>query len=261
MKLADKFVHPTIFTGDWPNWNGFTFLQWDAKNNVFHPADDYNFGYGNHDLGQAVKCVANGIVIHASKSTVGYGNIVVIKHQLGYNPKRFIKQTYGIDTDVLSTFYAHLQDFIVAVGNEIDCDALIGHVGQSGTTSPHLHFEIYAPVGELEKRGWRFYPSGWPKEKVQQYWLPPYKFIEATKQLADLGEQFLGKPKDYWLQVEKDRESLLAQIGDSDKKWASKLADAEKEIGRLTEESAKVPLHIKSLEESHQKEVGELKAK
>ena len=105
-------------------------LQWHTKNNVWHSGDDYNLGYGNQDLGQSVKCCASGIVIHTSKSTVGYGNIVVIKHQLGYNLKRFIKQTYGIDTDVLYSFYAHLQDFIVAVGNEIDGDALIGHVGK-----------------------------------------------------------------------------------------------------------------------------------
>ncbi len=261
MKLADKWVHPTMFTGDWPNWNGFTFLQWHTKNNVWHSGDDYNLGYGNQDLGQSVKCCASGIVIHASKSTVGYGNIVVIKHQLGYNLKRFIKQTYGIDTDVLYSFYAHLQDFIVAVGNEIDGDALIGHVGKSGTTSPHLHFEVYAPIGELEKKGWRFYPMGWPKEKVQQFWLPAYKFIEASKQIVELGEGFLGKPEKYWLQVEKDRESLLDQIGKVDGKWAVKVANAEKETGRLTEEIAKVSLQVKSLAESHTKEVEVLNGK
>lgn len=262
MKLADKWVHPTMFTGDWPSWTGFTFLQWDAKNKVYHPADDYNLNYGNQDLGQAVKCCANGIVIHASKSSKYYGNIVVIKHQLGYNLKRFIKQTYGIDTDVLYSFYAHLQDFIVAVGNEIDGDALIGHVGKSGnTTSAHLHFEIYAPIGELEKKEWRFYPSGWPEEKVKQFWLPPYKFIEASKQLAELGEQFLGKSKEYWLQVEEDRKSLLTQIGEVDKRWAKKLEERETEIGRLTEESAKLSVEVENADKKHKKEVEDLTVK
>jgi len=42
MKLADKFVHPTIYTGEWPNWNGYAWLDWVASSNCYHPGDDYN---------------------------------------------------------------------------------------------------------------------------------------------------------------------------------------------------------------------------
>ena len=35
-------------------------------------------------------------------------------------------------------------------------------------------------------------PDGLAQGKVQQFWLPTYKFIEASKQIVELGEGFLG---------------------------------------------------------------------
>jgi len=166
MKNAEKFIHPTKFTGNWPNWNGFAFLDWHKENNVYHPGEDYNFGYGDQDLGQDTNCTANGIVVHVSKRTTGYGNLIICKHNLGYNLRKFIKETYGIDTNKLYSLYAHLKDISVNVGDEIDCGQKIGTVGKSGTKWAHLHFEIFAPIGEIAKKAWRFYPVGWSKEKI-----------------------------------------------------------------------------------------------
>lgn len=244
MENANTWVQPTRFSGEYPNgFAGYTFLDFDQNYNTYHPGEDYNWGGGNDDLGQDVVATSSGVVIYANKLATGYGNMVVIKHTLGYNLKRYIKDTYGIDTNELYSLYAHLQDFSVKVGDAVTSGQVIAKVGNTGTTWAHLHFEIYAPIGDLAKTAFRFYPSvatGWTKEKTKLYYLPAYFLIEATKQLPDLIDSFLGKPKDYWLQVEKDRESLLAQVGEIDRNWAAKYEKMEKEkqieISTLTEQ-------------------------
>jgi len=257
MKNAEKFIHPTKFTGNWPNWNGFAFLDWHKENNVYHPGEDYNFGYGDQDLGQDTNCTANGIVVHVSKRTTGYGNLIICKHNLGYNLRKFIKETYGIDTNKLYSLYAHLKDISVNVGDEIDCGQKIGTVGKSGTKWAHLHFEIFAPIGEIAKKAWRFYPVGWSKEKIKQFWLPAYQFIESTKNIESY-ENFLGKSKEYWLQVEKDRIDLLKQIGQCDYEWAKKLEIIEKENQQSAEKSAKEMLKAEKSVISAQNEINKL---
>lgn len=250
MKNADKWIQPTAFTGNYPDWAGFTFLDWDVNNNVFHPGDDYNFGFGDQDFGQAVKSTANGIVVYTSKSMQGYGNLCIIKHTLGYNLKRFIKENYGIETDVLYSLYAHLKDMLVSTGNEIDADALIGHIGKSGTKWAHLHFEIYQAIPDT---GWRYYPTGKSKEWIQDYYLPAYKFIESTKNIESY-DNYLGKPKDYWLQVEKDREALLNQIGSIDQEWSKKLQKVTNEFSTCTIDSATLQTKLESCATTSQKE-------
>ena len=238
MKLAEKWLHSTKFTGQYPDtlWSGYTFLDYHKSLNVYHPGVDYNFGYGNQDLGQDVVATASGTVIHTSKSTKGYGNIIVIKHQLGYNLKRFIKQQYGIDTDILYSFYAHLKGIDVSTGTNVESGIKIGTVGKSGTTWAHLHFEIYAPIGELVKKGWRYYPIGWSKEKIKQYWLPAYTFIEASRQMDYIADTFLGKSRKYWETVELDRKNLMKQIGEVDSVWAKKLEKSENKVSNLEKE-------------------------
>ncbi len=267
MKNADKWVHPTRFTGNWPDWNGYTWLDWAANQNAFHPGDDYNFGSGDDDCGQDVKACANGIVIHTSKSTSGYGNLIIIKHQLGYNLKRFIKETYGIETDQVLSLYAHLKDILVAIGNEIDCDALIGHVGKTGTEWCHLHFELFSLWKDLANTTYRFYPVGWSKDKVKENWIPAYSFIEATKNL-DSYETFLGKSKDYWLQVEKDRESLLKQLGEKESEFLKIQEGLQKQITELVKENQQLMIKTASFNErlekidvTYQKKVSELEEK
>lgn len=239
MQNAERWVHPTKFTGDYPDWNGFTFLDWHKKNNVYHPGDDYNFGYGNQDLGQDVVSTASGTIIHASRRTAGYGPIIIIKHNLGYNLRRFIKETYGIETTTLYSFYAHLKDIFVNEGDQVGEGQRIGTVGKGGTTWAHLHFEIYAPIGELAKKGWRFYPVGWAKETIKKYWLPAYRFIESVKNIETY-ETFLGKSKSYWLQVEEDRKDLMEQLGKEDIAMAKKLKTAYSESKQLEKDIAKM---------------------
>ena len=65
--------------------------------------------------------------IEAAGIDGGYGRRVVINH--GYNYK---------------TLYGHMNKFTVKVGQQVKRGDLIGHVGNSGTsTGPHLHYEVH----------------------------------------------------------------------------------------------------------------------
>jgi murein DD-endopeptidase MepM/ murein hydrolase activator NlpD len=76
--------------------------------------------------GSPVKSTADGIVVYA-----GYkgdlGNVVIISH--------------GED---FQTYYGHLSEIIVKVGQELKASTIVGKVGSTGrSTGPHLHYEIH----------------------------------------------------------------------------------------------------------------------
>lgn len=75
--------------------------------------------------GKRVHAARWGKVVYADKSN-GYGNLVIIMHELGYY-----------------TLYGHLDKILVEAGDDVESGQLIGTVGSTGkTTGPHLHFEI-----------------------------------------------------------------------------------------------------------------------
>ena len=78
------------------------------------------------DLGASVNASLDGTVIKAGYNNGGYGNLIVIQH--GNNMK---------------TYYAHLNEIYVNVGDKLKKDDVIGVVGSTGnSTGPHLHFEL-----------------------------------------------------------------------------------------------------------------------
>jgi murein DD-endopeptidase MepM/ murein hydrolase activator NlpD len=75
--------------------------------------------------GTPVGAAGRGTVVFAGWNSGGYGNLIVIKHRLGWE-----------------TWYAHLAAITVAVGQYVDGRTTIGSVGSTGrSTGPHLHFE------------------------------------------------------------------------------------------------------------------------
>jgi murein DD-endopeptidase MepM/ murein hydrolase activator NlpD len=75
--------------------------------------------------GKLVRASRWGKVVFAGEME-GYGNLVVIEHELGYH-----------------TLYGHLEEILVEQGENVDTGHAIGKVGSSGrSTGPHLHFEI-----------------------------------------------------------------------------------------------------------------------
>lgn len=77
-------------------------------------------------VGSAVVASDGGYVSFAGWTDIGYGYLIVIDHANSY-----------------ATYYAHLSQIYVAVGQGVSRGQVIGAVGSTGnSTGPHLHFEI-----------------------------------------------------------------------------------------------------------------------
>ena len=75
--------------------------------------------------GSSIKPIADGTVI-SSGVNGGYGNVVVIEHDNG-----------------LTSMYAHCDELLVSVGEQVRKNMTIAKVGSTGvSTGPHLHLEI-----------------------------------------------------------------------------------------------------------------------
>ncbi len=77
-------------------------------------------------LGTSVTSAADGVVVAVGRSSVGYGNYVIVGHGGG-----------------IATLYGHLLDTTVKVGDGVARGQQIGHEGSTGlSTGPHVHFEL-----------------------------------------------------------------------------------------------------------------------
>ena len=86
-----------------------------------HTGLDYPAGYGSR-----VGAAGRGNVVFAGWNSGGYGNLVVVRHRLGYE-----------------SWYAHLASIAVGQGQAVVGGNTIGYVGSTGrSTGPHLHFEV-----------------------------------------------------------------------------------------------------------------------
>jgi peptidoglycan hydrolase-like protein with peptidoglycan-binding domain len=86
-----------------------------------HTGLDYPAGYGTR-----VGAAGRGRVAFAGWNSGGYGNLVVVRHRLGFE-----------------SWYAHLSSIAVSAGQWVVGGNTIGYVGSTGrSTGPHLHFEV-----------------------------------------------------------------------------------------------------------------------
>ncbi len=90
----------------------------------------YWYGHRAVDIGSAVgsaiRAADGGYIAFAGWTDVGYGYLVVVDHQNGYQ-----------------TYYAHLSNIFVQEGEVVDRGQVIGAMGSTGnSTGPHLHFEV-----------------------------------------------------------------------------------------------------------------------
>jgi murein DD-endopeptidase MepM/ murein hydrolase activator NlpD len=101
----------------WPAYGRLTQRFWLPA----HPAIDIGA-----PLGTPVYAADAGTVTTAGWSSVGYGNMILIRHNDGF-----------------VTLYAHLSRIDVSVGDAVARGQRIGAIGSTGrSTGPHLHFEI-----------------------------------------------------------------------------------------------------------------------
>lgn len=107
-------------------------FQWPtSRRNIsgwtFH--DPLNPGHIGLDIAarmwDPIVAAADGVVVFAEWGG-GYGNLVIVEHEGGWR-----------------TYYAHLSEIVVKVGQEVRQGELLGGAGTTGhSTGPHLHFEI-----------------------------------------------------------------------------------------------------------------------
>jgi lipoprotein NlpD len=105
------------------NWS------WPAKGEViakFSTKAPTNKGIDiSGSLGESVFAAAAGSVVYAGRGLLGYGNLVIIKH----------------DDQYLSA-YAHNNKLLVKEDQEVKAGQTIAEIGSSGTDKVKLHFEI-----------------------------------------------------------------------------------------------------------------------
>ena len=76
--------------------------------------------------GTYVGAAGRGTVTFAGWNSGGYGNLMVVRHRLGFE-----------------TWYAHLSGFAAGTGAGVAGGTRIGYVGSTGrSTGPHLHWEV-----------------------------------------------------------------------------------------------------------------------
>lgn len=77
------------------------------------------------ELGEPVLAAGAGTVVYAGSGLVGYGNLVIVKHN-----------------DRYLSAYGHNSRLLVAEGQYIKGGDRIADIGDSGTDRPKLHFEV-----------------------------------------------------------------------------------------------------------------------
>ncbi len=91
--------------------------------------------------GQAVNAVADGVVVYAGTGIVGFGELLIVKHN-----------------DTYLSAYGHNDRLLVAEGASVRAGQRIADMGSSGTDTVKLHFEIRRagkpvdPIGLLPRR-------------------------------------------------------------------------------------------------------------
>ncbi len=118
----------TAYAGPVPEGaRGTGAFQWPVLGTI---TQGYWYGHRAIDVGaptgSAVVATDGGFVSFAGWTDVGYGYLIVVDHANGF-----------------STYYAHLNNIYVSVGQELRRGQVIGAVGNTGnSTGPHLHFEV-----------------------------------------------------------------------------------------------------------------------
>ncbi|MEX0732063.1 MAG: peptidoglycan DD-metalloendopeptidase family protein [Aquisalimonadaceae bacterium] len=90
--------------------------------------------------GQEIKAAASGRVVYSGSGLVGYGNLIILKHEDDY-----------------LTAYGYNRELLVDEGVDVAQGQVIGRMGRSGNR-PMLHFELRRegrsvdPLGYLPKQ-------------------------------------------------------------------------------------------------------------
>ena len=163
--IADRFAYPIGKTetvteakdkkDEWYNAQDF------GANN--HLGEDWNKNSGgNTDCGEPVYAAGNGRIVYAENAGIGWGNVVIIEHNLPDGKK-------------IQTLYGHLQT-ILKTGGEVKKREQIGTIGNAdGKYFCHLHFELR----EESCPEWNKAGAGYLAERTG--WIDPSEFIDKNR--------------------------------------------------------------------------------
>ncbi len=268
MTKADQFSFPCQFTGRYPDeWAGYTFLQ-KTEQGALHPGIDWNRGAGEQDFGDPVQCIADGVCVHTSEQGgIGYGEIVVVRHELTDRLYEFVKSRYGIDSHTLYSFYAHLKDSNAKVNQEISRGDLIGWVGKSGTTVSHLHTEIYRAVPGTTWRYWLTLAGGWDEAKIRKYYIDQFDLVVNQPSGEDEGEMTkIRMERDAHWNDKKAIQSRMGIAGDFSitkvMSWIDAHLQFERDVGEKDNQIVQLRKNMEELEgkiESKERELADLR--
>lgn len=144
---------------------GLSYLQYYRDQNAYHGGIDYNYGNGNEDKGQLVYACDWGVVEYVSPPGFngGLGHYFVLRH------------------DDCWTRYLHNDSVFVSKDQKVAPEQEIARVGNSGTTSAHLHFEVLTGLGLLYIRDWHRpygrYWGGLSKARVSEMTRDPEEWL------------------------------------------------------------------------------------
>lgn len=103
--------------------------QWPTEGSVVSPfgsADGVGRGIGiGGTEGQAVRAAASGRVVYAGSGLIGYGPLVIVKHN-----------------DTYLSAYGHNRALLVSQGDDVEQGQVIAQMGLGPGRAPRLHFEI-----------------------------------------------------------------------------------------------------------------------
>jgi murein DD-endopeptidase MepM/ murein hydrolase activator NlpD len=163
--VAEKFAYPIGRTetsteakdprDEWYNAQDF------GRND--HLGEDWNKNSGgNTDCGEPVFAAADGRVVYAENAGEGWGNVVIIEHDLAGGEK-------------IRTLYGHLEKILKTSG-DVKLREQIGTIGSAdGRYYCHLHFELR----EASCPVWNEAGPGYSADR--RGWLDPSDFIDARR--------------------------------------------------------------------------------
>jgi murein DD-endopeptidase MepM/ murein hydrolase activator NlpD len=170
-EMLDQFVVP---------YRGKVISKYGMRRGRMHTGTDIKL-----ELGDTIVAAYQGIVTRA-QSYYGYGKLVVLNHSLG-----------------LETYYAHLSNILVKVGDTISTGQVIGLGGRTGrATGTHLHFEIrengkaYNPELVFDFDSHSIKPEATEKEMLAQLVAKPQVVQKYVMDINDTPSEYIIKAGD-----------------------------------------------------------------
>ena len=134
-----------------------------------HPGEDWDgVGGGNSDLNDTVHSIGDGLVVYARDAHLGWGNVVIVRHQF--------REHGALQT--VDAFFGHLNVMLVQSGDRVTRGEPIGTIGTAhGLYPAHLHFEIRKNLDIGINR------ASFPRDYSCYY--DPTKFIASHRRVGE----------------------------------------------------------------------------